>query len=176
MGAEIASSGEVIAGPIIRICRAGAGLDPLLQTLETSIQGCQYVCRRARVAVVDGTIRVRRTGRQIACSLPPVHAHFFGFVDRADDEANLNGKKLHVIEIYSDITGDDNAGLEHALKDVGKGVRVGVSANATCAVGHGRDARRRENVGQVPWDSKFKRSLDAVANTDGSTVRYFAPG
>lgn len=168
VGSEKASSGEVIARPIIRICGTGAGVDPLLQTLQTSIQGCQYVCRRASVAVVDRTIRVRRAGRQIACSFPPVHAHLFGFIDRADNEANLNGKKLHVIEIYSDVTGDDDAGLEHTLKDIGKGVRVGVAANATCAVGHEGDAKRRkENVGQAPRDGTFKRSLDAVEDGDG---------
>jgi len=49
---------------------------------------------------------------------PPVHSDLFGFVDRADEKANLDGEKLDVGEVDLDVADDDEALVEHAIENV----------------------------------------------------------
>ena len=49
---------------------------------------------------------------------PPVHSDLFGFVDRADEKANLDGEKLYVGEVDLDVADDDEALVEHAIENV----------------------------------------------------------
>ena len=49
---------------------------------------------------------------------PPVHSYLFGFVDRADEKANLDGEKLDIGEVDLDVADDNEALVEHAIENV----------------------------------------------------------
>ena len=39
---------------------------------------------------------------------PPIHPHFLGLVDRADDQTDLDGQEVDIHHFHSDIAGDDD--------------------------------------------------------------------
>ena len=49
--------------------------------------------------------------------LPPVEADLLGFVDRTDQKADANRQELDFRERHLDVTGDDEALVEDAIKD-----------------------------------------------------------
>ena len=49
---------------------------------------------------------------------PPVQSDLLGFVDRADEKANLDGEKLDVGEIDLDVADDHEPLVEHAIEDI----------------------------------------------------------
>ena len=50
--------------------------------------------------------------------LPPVEPDLLGFVDRADEETDLNREELDVGEVDLDVADDDKALVEHAIQNV----------------------------------------------------------
>ena len=53
---------------------------------------------------------------------PPIESYLFGFIDRADKEANLDRKELDVGKIDFDVADDDKTLVEHAVEDVNEAV------------------------------------------------------
>jgi hypothetical protein len=54
-------------------------------------------------------------GTQPRIGLPPVKPDLLGFVDRADEETDLNGEELDVGEVDLDVADDHEALVEHAV-------------------------------------------------------------
>jgi hypothetical protein len=55
---------------------------------------------------------------------PPIHAHLFGFVNGADDQADLNGEQFDVNQLYPDIASDNDSLVQNALQDIRQGRRL----------------------------------------------------
>jgi hypothetical protein len=47
---------------------------------------------------------------------PPIHAHFLRFVDRADDQAELDRQELDIDHFHSDIACDDDSFVQDTLQ------------------------------------------------------------
>ena len=59
-----------------------------------------------------------RVRAQSGIGLPPVEADLLGFVDRADQESNLNGEQFDVGEVDFDVADDHEALVEHTIENV----------------------------------------------------------
>ena len=61
-------------------------------------------------------------GAQTRIRAPPVESNLLGFVDRADQETNLNREKFDVGKVDLDIADDDKTLVEHSVEDVNEAV------------------------------------------------------
>src|SRR5690349_16176825 len=66
--------------------------------------------------------RWARVCAQTWIGAPPIESNLLGFVDRADEETNLNREKFDVGKIDLDVTDDDETLVEHAVEDVNEAV------------------------------------------------------
>jgi len=55
---------------------------------------------------------------QAGIGLPPVESDLLCFVDRADEETDLNGEELDVGEVDLDVADNHEALIEHAVKNI----------------------------------------------------------
>src|ERR1051326_7772082 len=59
----------------------------------------------------------RRKERIVA---PPINPDLTRFVDRSDQEPNVDREQLHLKELDPDVTGNDNAFIENPSQHIGK--------------------------------------------------------
>jgi len=59
---------------------------------------------------------------QARIGLPPVKTDLFCFIDRADEETDLNGEELDVGEVDLDVADNHEAFVEHAIEDVDQSI------------------------------------------------------
>src|SRR5262249_14246685 len=85
------------------------------QTRQLFFYSCQPSLDRRR--------RGGRGNRQARVAPPPVQADLFRFVDRADEQADLDGQQLDVGEIDLDVACDDESLVEDPVEDVDEAVR-----------------------------------------------------
>src|SRR2546423_12388439 len=76
-------------------------------------------CRGGGGRFLDGALRVCAQSR---VSAPPVESDLLGFVDRANQETNLDGEQLDVGKIDLDVADDDETFVEDAVEDVNEPV------------------------------------------------------
>ena len=69
-------------------------------------------------SVLDVGERRRYRHREPGITSPPVETDLLCLVDRADEQANVDGEELDVGEIDLDVAGDDESFVQHAVEDV----------------------------------------------------------
>ena len=78
------------------------------------------VAARARAPASEVLVLRRQlllARRQVVVVTPPVEANLLGFVDRTHQKADSNRQQLDFRERHLDVTGDDEALVEDAIKD-----------------------------------------------------------
>ena len=106
--------------------------------------GFQRLDPRPELPVLLG--QVTPDGAQAGVAFPPVDADLPRLVNRGDQQPNLDREQLDVEEVHADVTGDDDAVVEHALEDVREvgrllpmiGRRPGSTREGHAAGGHRR--------------------------------------
>jgi len=65
----------------------------------------------------------RSRGSQARVVPPPIQTDLLRFVDRANEEPDLNRQQLDVRQVDLDVAGDDEAFVQHAIEDVDQAMR-----------------------------------------------------
>src|ERR1019366_6248974 len=82
---------------------------------ERSLQRGQSLLEAGKRSLPDFLLLAGKKYRVIP---PPIHAHFLGFVNGADDQPDLNREQFDINQFHPEIAGDNDSFVENALEDV----------------------------------------------------------